>query len=519
MTTHPTPDGIHRLQGHRARVAAGVAGAAALLGLALTVPMYLRLEEGLRVSARNAVQVLADGVARQLVEDLTNRQREMVLMSEMVCSHAAPDGQVLRKAMNGLRGQQAEYAWIGLTDARGHVVAALDGLLEGVDASKRPWFAAGLRGGFVGDPHDAVLLARYLAPRPNGEPPRFLDVVAPMRDDKGVVHGVMAGHLHWDWVHQVITETVARYRGSRPIEVFVANRKGDWLLDLASPQKLPTAPLKDLQAESGYVVAVQRLATAPLADSLGWTVVVREDADLAYAPLYELRRLMLAFSVLVTALALLLAWLLVSRAWRPGTVPGGVVDGFGAAPAPGSPLAAPALAGAALDRMARNDRLTGLPNRGEVLARLQQAILRAQTGSSCGALLLVDLDDFGELNQSRGLEVGDQILILAAGRLRRLEGMGTLAARGGGDKFLVLVEEAGSDPARGRERATVVAGAALAALREPFVLQAGACLIQASIGIALVGDGSATVDELLHGAEQAMRQAKQQGKDRAVVFE
>lgn len=224
MTTHPMPDGIHRLQGHRARVAAGVAGAAALLGLALTVPMYLRLEEGLRVSARNAVQVLADGVARQLVEDLTNRQREMVLMSEMVCSHAAPDGQVLRKAMNGLRGQQAEYAWIGLTDARGHVVAALDGLLEGVDASKRPWFAAGLRGGFVGDPHDAVLLARYLAPRPNGEPPRFLDVVAPMRDDKGVVHGVMAGHLHWDWVHQVITETVARYRGSRPIEVFVANR-------------------------------------------------------------------------------------------------------------------------------------------------------------------------------------------------------------------------------------------------------------------------------------------------------
>lgn len=504
MTTKHLRERVPLLQGARARIAAGLAGLCIVLGMAWLAPLYLRLEQGLRASAQQSVNVLADDVARQLVEDLTSRQREMVLMSEMVCSHAAPDGRVLRKAMDGLRDQQAEYAWIGLTDAQGRVVAALDGLLEGADVSKRPWFAAGLRGGFVGDPHDAVLLARYLAPRPNGEPPRFLDVAAPLRDDKGAVTGVMAGHLHWDWVHRIITETVTRHRGDRPVEVFVANRKGDWLLDLDSPQKLPTVPLQALRAESGYVVAVQKLATAPPTDNLGWTVVVREPHAQAHAPLHQMRRLLLAFAALLAGLVALLAWWVVGRAASPRAL-------VGAAPV------APAWSGAELDRMAQIDRLTGLPNRGKLLVHLQQALARAQTGSAGAALLLVDLDNFGQLNQDRGQEAGDQVLILQAARLRRLEGMGAVVARAGGDKFLLLTEELDPSPATGRERAQVVAEAALAALREPCMLQGGACIVHASIGIALLGDGSATVDGLLQSAEQAMRQAKQQGKDRAVL--
>ena len=110
------------------------------------------------------------------------------------------------------------------------VLAASGGFLKGLNVSARPRFAGGMQGDFVADPHDAVLLAKYMKPRPDGEPPRFLDVAVPIKDAGGGVQGVLAAHLHWDWVNEVVKDTLAKRRKSTPLEVFIANRQGEWLL-------------------------------------------------------------------------------------------------------------------------------------------------------------------------------------------------------------------------------------------------------------------------------------------------
>lgn len=495
------------------------------MGLAWTLFMQWHLEGGLRASAQDALNVVADEIAYQLNEDLANRQREVALMADLIGGHTVIDPQAVQKSMEGLQSRESTYAWIGLADKEGRVTAASGGLLQGVDVSARPWFAAGLRSGFVGDPHGAVLLAQYLSPRPDGEPMRFVDVAAPIKDENGVTRGVLAGHLHWDWVHHVVSETVAKRRKESVVEVLIANSKGEWLLTSEAGLSLPEAPLQTLLADAKYLVAAQKVVAMAPTNGLGWTVLVREDIDSADAPIYELRKLMLASTVLVAALFALVSWLVAGRVVRPIVELADVakthsVDAKVDRSRPRKKALDETLVlGAAMDLLAHHDRLTGLFNRSELLDQLEKSIEREAARRTFGALLLVNLDSFGLLNNTRGHEAGDQLLVAAAGRLRLLEGSGALLARIGGDEFLVLLENLGSSPGEAHARATSMASRTLAQLSKPFELEGGTYAGQASIGIALVSDDRATADDVLQQAELAMLEAKKRGKGQAVLFD
>lgn len=509
----------------RARFSAVMGGSGLVLGLALTFFMEWHLEEALRYIARDAISAAADEIAHELSEDLTNRQRELALMADMIGAEQLADPGPLQGVMDSLQKREPAYAWIGLADVRGHVVAASGGILKGKDVSARPWFAGGTQGDFVGDPHDAVLLAKYLAPRPDGEPLRFLDVAAPVRDRQGGFQGVLAGHLHWDWVHEVVVEAVAKRRKKANIEVLIANRDGQWLLAFNTAAKTHDVSLQSVQEDPGYLTATHTVAAAIPSDGLGWAVVAREAIDEAFAPVHRVRKLMLGFTALVAGLFAWATWLVAGRVVRPivrlaDAAKSHARDG-GSDPVHRQSKAVDEtlVLGAAMDRLAHHDRLTGLFNRSELLERLQHAIARAGERHTCGALLLVNLDNFGLLNTTRGHEAGDQMLIAAALRLRRLESSGAVLARIGGDEFLVLLEDLGHDQRQAMERAGAMASAALAGFREPFALEGGVCMGPVSIGIALVGDDSVTADEVLQHAELAMLEAKKRGKDQAVVFD
>ncbi|WP_057204766.1 bifunctional diguanylate cyclase/phosphodiesterase [Acidovorax sp. Root217] len=509
----------------RARFSAVMGGSGIVLGLALTMFMEWHLEEGLRGSARDTLNAVADEIAHELNEDINNRQREVELMADMIAGRNAIDLQSIRKSMDELQGRESTYAWIGLADARGQVIAASGGQLQGVDVSLRPWFAAGLRGGFVGDPHDAVLLARYLAPRPDGEPLRFLDVAAPLLDKRGIAQGVLAGHLHWDWVRQVVSDTVAKRRKKNTVEVLIANRKGEWLLSFNRHTKLPGASLQAVQSDAAYLVATQKVVAAVPADGLGWTVVVRESIDSAHAPIYHMRKLMLAATTVLAALFALLSWLVAGRVVRPIVELADAARSHArdAAQSPEQPrkraVDETLVLGAAMDQLAHHDRLTGLFNRSELLARLQQAIEQARPRRSFGALLLANLDNFTVLNNTRGHEAGDQLLVAVAARLRQLEDEGAVLARIGGDEFLVLLQDLGRSPGLAQERAAAMAATVLELLATPFALEDGACTGHSSIGVAVVGDDATTANEVLQGAELAMLEAKKRGKGQVAMFD
>ncbi len=196
----------------RARFSAVMGGSGIVLGLALTFFMEWHLEDSLSNSARDALNGVADEIAHELKEDLASRQREVSLMAGMIGPHHALDPRSIQQVMDGLQRREDTYAWIGLADMRGRVTAATGGILRDVDVSARPWYSAGLNGVFVGDPHDAVLLAKSLPPRADGEPLRFLDVAAPVQNAQGSAIGVLSAHLHWDWVHRVVVEAVNKRR-------------------------------------------------------------------------------------------------------------------------------------------------------------------------------------------------------------------------------------------------------------------------------------------------------------------
>jgi diguanylate cyclase (GGDEF)-like protein len=155
--------------------------------------------------------------------------------------------------------------------------------------------------------------------------------------------------------------------------------------------------------------------------------------------------------------------------------------------------------------------LTGLPNRGLIMDRIDQLLVRNRRNRTVGAALYVDLDDFKNVNDSLGHAAGDQLLVAVATRMAStLRGADSIG-RMGGDEFVVLID--GSDPEVAPEQ---VAERLLHAMRQPFELDGSSLHVNASIGIA-VGDRTAPGD-LLRDADIALYQAKAGGKNRFTFF-
>jgi diguanylate cyclase (GGDEF)-like protein len=158
-------------------------------------------------------------------------------------------------------------------------------------------------------------------------------------------------------------------------------------------------------------------------------------------------------------------------------------------------------------RIAHTDPLTDLANRRELLRQLEN---EAAGGPPC-VLLSIDLDGFKDINDIRGHDVGDAVLVEVARRLRTNVRPGDCAARLGGDEFAVLMWAQPSE-------ATSVADRLLAVLKSPYELATGTVYVTASIGLAGCAEAD-SVDSLLRNADLALRFAKQSGKDRIEAYD
>jgi diguanylate cyclase (GGDEF)-like protein/PAS domain S-box-containing protein len=162
-----------------------------------------------------------------------------------------------------------------------------------------------------------------------------------------------------------------------------------------------------------------------------------------------------------------------------------------------------------------HDTLTGLPNRGLFLDRLNLALTRRarRMDQNCGVLFL-DLDRFKEINDALGHAAGDDLLTEVAGRLRAALRPQDTAARFGGDEFGVLVENIVTVA-----DLEIVAGRIMKEMKRPFEIFGHALDINVSIGAAMAGPDHVTPDLLLRDADLAMYRAKEQGGGRFEVFD
>ncbi|OYU45855.1 MAG: hypothetical protein CFE44_05285 [Burkholderiales bacterium PBB4] len=176
------------------------------------------------------------------------------------------------------------------------------------------------------------------------------------------------------------------------------------------------------------------------------------------------------------------------------------------------------LAEQAIEQLAFHDSLTGLPNRRMLADRLQTAVVQCARQARHGALMFLDLDRFKQLNDTFGHDVGDLLLQSVAQRLLLCTRGVDTVARLGGDEFVVLLQELHSEPALAREQALTVGQKILVALNSPHELQDSQHLATPSIGLVVFnGQGSAPAD-LLKQADQAMYDAKRQGRNAISVF-
>jgi len=161
-----------------------------------------------------------------------------------------------------------------------------------------------------------------------------------------------------------------------------------------------------------------------------------------------------------------------------------------------------------LKSMATQDALTGLPNRTLLCDRFDVALANAQRKNKKLAIMSLDLDKFKIVNDSLGHDIGDKLLVAAAGRLKGILRKSDTVARMGGDEFVLLLWEVNQ-----KEDAIKVAQKILEEFRQPFFIDGHRLDITASIGIAIFQEDGNNLENLLRNSDKSLYHAKESGRD------
>ena len=162
--------------------------------------------------------------------------------------------------------------------------------------------------------------------------------------------------------------------------------------------------------------------------------------------------------------------------------------------------------------LALHDTLTGLPNRALLNERLEQALARIGHGEAVATHIL-DLDHFKHVNDTLGHSAGDELLRMAADRLRGLVREGDTIARMGGDEFAIVQTVASV------QDATKLAHRLIEALSGPYEIGGRQAVIGTSVGFAIGPYDGSTPDQLLINADLALYRAKSNGRGTFCIFE
>ena len=535
--------------------------------VALTVMLHLALAGHFaRKQARKEAELRLQQLSWQMRDSLNRvigtAAADVQLLAELPQVRSFDDTAATRHVLESLQHTFADYAWIGVADDGGRVVAATDGLLEGADVGQRPWFGAGRAGVRATDYHPASLLNQVLPKA--ADPWRFVDLAAPLKDAGGVVRGVVGVHMSWQWARrragQLLTPALREYG----VEVLVVRDDGIVLLgpqallekridvpSLHLAQRGETGSLRE-QGPDGktYLTGYSRTGTAGDPATLQWSVLVRHTEEAALADAWRMERRMIVLSVLMAAVLAACAALLARRLTRPMDALSLAIEGAARSPDAGGPaFDIPVVDGfhevqvlsramrhlvqreqaqrsaletmnqqlentvaartAELQALLLHDTLTGLPNRRALMQALPEAMHRAARAGKPCALLFLDMDGFKAVNDTHGHEEGDELLRQFGARLQAAVRKTDLAARLAGDEFVVLLEGLG-DAGDAREKADSL----LAVLRAPYTLRRVAVSVGASIGVALHRPGDRhDLDAWLARADGAMYAAKRGGKN------
>ena len=174
---------------------------------------------------------------------------------------------------------------------------------------------------------------------------------------------------------------------------------------------------------------------------------------------------------------------------------------------------------AQINRLAHTDPLTQLPNRRFLLAYLEKMIAGTVRHKIHGAVLLIDLDGFKDINDVYGHDAGDKVLTEIASRFRSSTRPEDSVGRMGGDEFIVLIHHIDADEQTAHDIIMRMADKLIKLASKPINFDGTPLTVGASIGIRLFGTEKLDVETAIREADIAMYRAKLAGRGRAVLFE
>lgn len=170
-------------------------------------------------------------------------------------------------------------------------------------------------------------------------------------------------------------------------------------------------------------------------------------------------------------------------------------------------------------RLAFYDPLTNLPNRRLFRERLDLALSNCAHNFYHGAVLMIDLDNFKLINDTKGHTVGDLLLVALAQRLKCCVSEVDFVARLGGDEFVIIMEILGKDTNEAITQAEVLSKNILKASSQPFLIAGEELHCSLSIGICMISMHTTVGSEVLKRADVAMYQAKSAGRNTLRFFD
>jgi len=167
----------------------------------------------------------------------------------------------------------------------------------------------------------------------------------------------------------------------------------------------------------------------------------------------------------------------------------------------------------AIHQLAFYDPLTNLPNRRLLRDRLQRALTASARNDMLGAVLMIDLDNFKRINDTRGHDVGDRLLADVALRIQSNVRQADTVARLGGDEFIIVLVDLSTNEVQAAMLAENIGEKILLALAQPYVMENQTYHSSASMGLCLFEGQDVGIDDLLKRADMSMYQAKGCGRN------
>jgi len=519
---------------------------AAVLSMLVSEVSTKRLEE----QRGNALSSAAFQMKDRLDQYMWGRYSEIKTFGEIEELELTTSIEEKRATLEMLQDQVPAFSWIGITDSAGTVTASTNELLEGMDLSERPVYSEARQTDYIGDVHEALLLADLL-PNPSGHELEFVDISVPVFYSDGSFGGVVAAHLSWDWAQEVMQFVLRPLnRSENELEVFVLS-PGDNRVILGPEQFLgKPLPIDSYILSQGkragwvleqwpdgnsYLTGFTRGRTNWDYPGIEWTVLVRQPEETAFAAARDLSRIIMLSGLASAVLFAFAGWLVAGRISRPLNEISNKAKAF----RKGEQLALPKNTGVReiedlsnsleslvmtlgttesdlvrMQDLAQRDPLTGLPNRIALEEAADRMMKRARTDGEQLAFFYLDLDGFKKANDTLGHLAGDQVLQKVAERLMAELPDDAFISRIGGDEFVLLFpcEGMGEMPTR------QLAQRLIDRLSKPITVEAGRVKLGCSIGIAIYPDNAENLYTLLSYADAALYVSKENGKSQTTFY-